>query len=145
MNVLSSRGIEDLRVWQEARKLAARIYQVTEQFPNSENYNLTSQIRRAATSVMSNIAEGHGRYSRRDFVRFLYIARGSLSEVHSLTVLAHDLNYLDLKSRNMVLHMVDVIGSMLNSLLNALQGPYEVKEDSVELDGSFYEEQGTGS
>jgi len=140
---MANRGIEELRVWQEARRLALCVYQVTKLFPVSEQYNLTSQMRRAATSVMSNIAEGQGRFSKRDFVRFLYVARGSLSEVHSLTILAHDLEFVDLKGRNRVLSMVDAIGPMLNGLISALQDTYTVREEEAHLEETFYEEPGT--
>jgi four helix bundle protein len=69
-------GFEQLRVWHEARRLAREVYRMTESFPVKEQYGITSQIRRAAVSVMSNIAEGHGRHSRPELLRFLiYVER----------------------------------------------------------------------
>ena len=138
-----TKGIESLRVWQEARRLAAQIYRVTKSFPEDEKYALTAQMRRAGVSVMSNIAEGQGRYSRKDFVRFLYVARGSLYEVQSLAILANDLGYVGAAEMNALLQHADIVGPMLNALIVAQQDAYEVREEGWQLDPSFYEEQGT--
>ena len=138
-----TKGVEGLRVWQEARKLAGQIYQLTKCFPDEEKYNFTSHLRRAGVSVMSNIAEGQGRYSRKDFVRFLYLARGSLYEVQSLVILANDLGYLDKVNKDALLLGTDTVGPMLNALIAAQQEAYEVREEGWQLDPSFYEEQGT--
>ncbi|HEU4888365.1 MAG TPA: four helix bundle protein [Thermoanaerobaculia bacterium] len=85
----------DLEVWQKSRALASRVYQLTLSFPRSEMFGLTSQMRRASISVISNIAEGHGRKSIDDTIRFLVIARGSLLEIEAQTVVAIDLEYLE--------------------------------------------------
>lgn len=83
-----------LKVWRDSHALACDIYRASGRFPAAETYGLTSQIRRAATSVPANIAEGCGRDSRSDFARFLHIAMGSASEVEYLLLLARDLAYL---------------------------------------------------
>ena len=82
---------KDLKVWQEAMKLAKEVYRLTAGFPREEVYGLTSQMRRAAVSVPSNIAEGAARASSREFTQFLYIALGSLSELETQWLLALEL------------------------------------------------------
>lgn len=82
-----------LRVWQEAMGLATRLYRLTETFPADERFGLISQVRRAAVSVPSNIAEGAARGTRKEFVRFLVIARGSLSELDTQLRVAQNLWY----------------------------------------------------
>jgi len=83
-------SFQDLRVWREAIKLAVSIYGATEKFPKHELYGLTSQIRRAAVSVASNIAEGKGHRSSREFCNFLFHARGSLLELQTQPIIARD-------------------------------------------------------
>ena len=86
---------KDLKVWQESMTLVVAVYKATEDFPKHEIYGLTSQIRRAAVSIPSNIAEGAGRRGNKEFIRFLYIALGSLSEVETQLEIAFRLNYLE--------------------------------------------------
>ena len=88
------KDFKELKVWQKAHALALAIYKVTKDFPREEIYGLTSQIRRAAVSISANIAEGCGRRSDGEFVRFLQIARGSASEVECHLLLARDLKFL---------------------------------------------------
>lgn len=82
-----------LRVWQEAMGLVTRLYRLTETFPTDERFGLISQVRRAAVSVPSNIAEGAARGTRKEFIRFLVIARGSLSELDTQLRVAQNLGY----------------------------------------------------
>jgi four helix bundle protein len=82
---------KDLLVWQQAKTLAVAVYRATEQFPRSESFGLTSQMRRAAVSVASNIAEGQGRGSKPDFAKFLCMARGSLLELQTQLEIAAEL------------------------------------------------------
>ena len=89
-----ARSYRELLVWQKAKALAVQAYQATEQFPRTETYGLTSQIRRAAVSVSSNIAEGQGRLTPGEFQHFLGQARGSLLELDSQLAIAQDLNYI---------------------------------------------------
>ena len=142
----ANRGFEGLVVWQRARELAVTVYQLTNALPASEAYNLTSQLRRAATSIMSNIAEGHGRDTKKDFVRFLYISRGSLMELHSCLVLAKDLDYTNDEQQKGILRQIDHVGRMINRLIASMSESYTVKEDGLAgLDSSFYEELGARS
>ena len=123
-NKMSKSRYRDLVVWQRSRKLASDIYRTTQRFPKSEMFGLTQQIRRAALSVVCNIAEGHGRGSPNDIVRFLVIARGSLFEIEAQAILAADLEYLSVEhSDELVTQALDVI-----RLLNGLIRHYHTKE-----------------
>jgi len=110
------KGHRDLIVWQKAMTLVTEIYQVTRDFPKDEVYGLTAQLRRAAVSVPSNLAEGHGRNSRKEFHHFIGQARGSLTEVETQLEVACNVGYL---SRTMALNLLSKaseIGRMLNGL-----------------------------
>ena len=109
----------DLQVWQKARILVADIYRLTQSFPRDEQYGFTSQLRRAIVSVPSNIAEGGSKRSTKEFLRFLNIAYGSLSEVETQLYLAQDLNYAaDIEP---LLEKTSELGKMLNALMNRLE------------------------
>jgi four helix bundle protein len=92
--VMTRSSFKDLRVWHESMKLASEVYRLTAKFPRHEVYGLSQQMRRAAVSVPSNIAEGKGYRSDREFVNFLLHARGSLLELHTQVLIAEDLQYL---------------------------------------------------
>src|SRR3989454_12820470 len=110
----------ELRVWNAAHELTLAAYQITRGFPKSELYGLTSQIRRSAASVWANIAEGRGRGSRRDFARYLQIARGSASELECHLMLAADLGLRDqAKHVRCAQHVTDV-KPMLTGLIRRL-------------------------
>jgi four helix bundle protein len=111
-----SHRYKDLIVWQKARYLAGATYRATEAFPKSELYGLTSQMRRAAVSVASNIAEGQGRLTLGEFINFLGQSRGSLLELETQMTIANDLDYLsEDKFRELQSHTEEV-----NRLLNGL-------------------------
>ena len=93
MSIIKS--FEELIIWQEARKFANNIYNLTKKYPQEELYSLTSQMRRAAVSVMSNIAEGFDRRTTKEFISFLIIARASTSEVQNDLYISLDLNYIN--------------------------------------------------
>ncbi len=112
-----SSSYRDLRVWQKSMDLAEHVYRVTETFPRAEIYGLTSQLRRAAVSIPSNIAEGQGRTSKGEFRLFLGNARGSLLEVETQLMLANRMAYLDKDSLSSILEESATVGSMLNGLL----------------------------
>jgi four helix bundle protein len=95
---MSSPTFERLRVWHEARRLTTRIYLITRNGPFSSDFGFRDQIRRAAVSVMSNIAEGYERGGRKEFLRFLAIAKASAAEVRSQLYAAEDIGYLDAAS-----------------------------------------------
>ena len=108
-----------MKVWKDAMALTKDIYIATSKFPSAEIYSLTNQIRRSAISVPSNIAEGAGRYSDKEFLRFLYIARGSLTELETQLLLASDLGYL--KSDRGLLGRLEEIRKMISGLIKHLK------------------------
>ncbi len=110
---------QDLKVWQRSMELVAAIYERTSAFPKSELYGLTSQIRRAAVSVPSNIAEGQGRRSPKEFCQFLRHAKGSLMEVETQVMIAIRLSYMNAPSGETLLKMSSEIGKMLNGLIDS--------------------------
>lgn len=109
----------DLKVWQRAIEMVTEIYKVTGHFPRDEIYGLTSQIRRAAVSVPSNIAEGQGRLTRGEFRQFLGHAKGSLAELETQILIANNLGYIDDPSH--MLEQLSEVARMLNGLLNSLR------------------------
>jgi four helix bundle protein len=113
-------SFEDLRVWRDAMRLAIDVYKATARFPREELYGLTSQVRRAAVSVPSNIAEGKGRRSNREFCRFLYNARGSLLELHTQLLIARELQYLDEEAAGDLLGRIATLTRSINALITSL-------------------------
>ena len=109
----------DLQVWQFAILLVKDVYTLTANFPSSEAYGLTNQMRRSSVSVPSNIAEGAARNSTKEFLHFLGIARGSLSELETQTIIAREIGYL---SDSAVLEQkIDDIFGLLGGLINSLK------------------------
>jgi len=88
------KSFQDLKIWQEAHQLTLRIYKISDKFPKDEIYSLTSQVRKSASSVSANIAEGMGRNTTKELMQFCYNARGSIHETISHLILAKDLCYL---------------------------------------------------
>jgi len=107
----------DLVAWRKAMILAKEIYLATQVFPKDEIYGLRSQLRRAAVSVPSNIAEGQARYSRGEFHPFLNTARGSLAEIETQLMLPADLEYLGRKEADILLEKTAELGRILNGLI----------------------------
>ena len=109
----------DLMAWQQAMQLVKRVYEVTRIFPADEKFGLISQMRRAAVSVPSNIAEGAARQTGREFAQFLVIARGSLSELDTQLLLARDLGFTPAQPE--LESLIDRVFGLLGGLLNSLQ------------------------
>ena len=107
----------DLILWQKAVALAGKVYAATRQLPRDERFGLSLQLRRAAISIPSNIAEGSARRTRAEFVQYLHIARGSLSEVETQVLVARDQG---LMSANCLLADIAEVGRMLNALISRL-------------------------
>lgn len=114
------KGFKDLEVWEKSHHFVEDIYQVSGSFPDDEKFGLTSQIKRSAVSIPSNIAEGCGRNTDSDFARFLQIAMGSASECQYQIYLAHDLGYLSSKEYENLNESISEIKRMLSSFLNTL-------------------------
>jgi len=110
-----------LIVWQKSHLLTLEIYSASKKFPNNELFGLTSQLRRAASSVPANIAEGSGRKSTSEFAHFLAIAIGSLSEVEYFLILATDLNYLSKNEFQRINALANETKRMLISLINRVK------------------------
>lgn len=114
-------SFRDLRVWQESVDLTTAIYRVTVQFPKHEIYGLTQQLRRAAVSIASNIAEGKGHRSDKEFLHFLFHARGSLLEVQTQLLIATKLDYLSEQESNRLCDMAEGVGRALSGLIVSLE------------------------
>jgi len=115
------KSFEDLPVWQDARKFTNKIYSLTNKFPKEELYGLTSQIRRATVSIMSNIAEGFDRRSDKELSNFLSIARASSSEVQNDLYIALDLNYISQFEFNQFYQEAKKIAQQINGLMTYLR------------------------
>jgi four helix bundle protein len=111
---------KDLIAWQKAIKMVTEVYRITYTFPKEELYGLSSQLRRSAVSVPSNIAEGQGRLSRGEFRQFLGMAKGSLHELETQLIISRDLGYVD--TTNPVFEQLSEVARILNGLINSLQG-----------------------
>ncbi|MEM9998743.1 MAG: four helix bundle protein [Bacteroidota bacterium] len=111
----------DLLVWQRAMDLVDEVYDLARCFPSDERFDLRSQVRRAAVSVPSNIAEGWGRSSKKDFVRFLYIARGSLYEVETQMRIAQRQGYIEVTALKRLVEHSHELSRMLLGLIRSVQ------------------------
>ena len=115
-----SHRYQDLIAWQKAKAFATEIYRVTEPFPKAEIYGLTSQLRRAAVSVASNIAEGQGRSTRKDYRNFVLLARGSLLELETQVVICGRVGYIAGDECERLKGKTREIGRMINGLVRYL-------------------------
>jgi four helix bundle protein len=115
------KSYRDLIVWQKSMSLVTLIYKLVAQFPDNERYGLTSQIKRSAISIPSNIAEGYGRNYRKDYLRFLQIARGSLFENQTQLEIALNLDFLKEIELQEIKELSLEVEKMLNSLIKKLE------------------------
>ena len=115
------KSYQDLIAWQKAVTLVTEVYAITTQFPGNEIYGLTSQLRRASVSIPSNIAEGHGRATKGEYIQFLGHARGSLCEVQTQIFIAHRLGYVPQERKENVIAMTDELARILNGLIASIQ------------------------
>ncbi len=111
----------DLRVWQDAMTLAEVCYGLTRVFPKEELFGLSSQIRRSATSIPANIAEGHGRENTQTFVQYLRIVQGSLKELETHLLLAERVGVMKKSAMELPMRQTEALGKMLRSLIRSLQ------------------------
>ena len=117
----------DLEVWQKSMDLAVEIYELSKQLPSTENYALADQMRRAVVSIPSNIAEGHGRGTEREFQRFLAIANGSCAELQTQLLLSERIGYLSHEQTKTSLLLTESIMKMLYSLSKSLNSKPKLK------------------
>jgi four helix bundle protein len=110
-----------LEVWKRSMNLVTEIYIITAQFPNEEKFGLVSQMRRAAVSIPSNIAEGAARNNRKEFINFLRVAQGSAAELETQLFIAAELNFIDSAQKESLLKEVDEISKMIIGLQRSLR------------------------
>ncbi|MGZ3689771.1 MAG: four helix bundle protein [Bdellovibrionota bacterium] len=115
------KDFKDLRVWEKAHSLTIGVYRATREFPKEELFGITSQMRRAASSIGANIAEGSGRRSDGDLTRFLHIARGSAAELEYHLLLARDLDLMSRATSELLGKQVDEVQRMRTSLIQQVQ------------------------
>jgi four helix bundle protein len=116
-----TQAFEDLRVWQEAMELAVEVYKISRNFPDSEQFAITNQIRRSSTSVSANIAEGFGRQSQKEKLQFFSIAYGSLLETKSFLYLSERLEYINKEDLNSLLEKITILQKQMNSLTKVIR------------------------
>jgi len=117
----SIKNFYDLEAWKRGHLLALEIYKITEDFPKEEIYGAVNQLRRAASSITANIAEGFARYHFKDKVRFYYNPRGSVAEVQNFLLLAKDLKYIDLKMCKDLGEKANEVGRLINGLIKSIE------------------------
>lgn len=118
-NKISS--FKDLIVWQKSIELVTTIYSLTKNFPNDEKFGLVSQLNRAVVSVPTNIAEGWGRESSKNYLQFLRISRGSLMEVETLMLISKNLNYVNEENFKIISDKIEETGKILQGLIKSMQ------------------------
>ena len=114
------KGFRNLIVWQKSHKLALEVYKATDSFPKNEQFGITSQLRRAVLSIPTNIAEGSGRKSKKEYAHFLNIAMGSTHETEYLLEFSKDLNHIDETEVQLMFEQIEEIKSMLFVLIKKL-------------------------
>lgn len=115
------RNYKDLQVWQKAYQLCLKVYKATRDFPKYELYGITAQMRRAGVSIPSNIAEGYGRKTTKEYVQSLYIAYGSLCELETQVLLSGDLEYSSKDKNDILLSEIGSVERMLKALIKSLE------------------------
>ncbi len=114
------KNFKELKVWQKGIELVAIVYKITSSFPEEEKYGLIAQMRRAAVSIPSNIAEGHLRKTAKDFKQFLSIARGSCAELETQIIIAHKLGFIQDDDFNKLSPKVEELSKMLSSFYSKI-------------------------
>lgn len=117
---MASKTFEDLLVWQKAHSFVLEIYKISEDFPKTEVYGLTSQFQRASVSIAANIAEGFKKKGKNDKLRFYNISQGSIEECRYYLILAKDLKYFDLENYNRVSEMLNSCSYLLNTYCSSI-------------------------
>jgi len=112
-------GFKELKVWQHGKELAISIYKITSVGKFKSDFGLRDQIRRAAVSIPSNLAEGDERGSNKEAVRFFYIAKGSLAELQTQLIIAHEIGYIDSENLKDMDEKCQMLGKMIGSLIKA--------------------------
>ena len=127
--ILAIQNYSDLNVWKKSMDLTVEVYRLVKFLPKEETYALSDQMRRAVVSIPSNIAEGHGRNSTRDFIRFLSIARGSQTELETQLQICERLKYISKEQLEFSLTLCDEVNKMLNVLISKLKNKLTLSPD----------------
>ena len=114
------KNFKDLKVWRLGKDITLDIYKISKKFPGEELFGLTSQMRRAAVSIPSNIAEGFNRFYKKEYQRYLYYALGSCAELETQTEIASELQYMDSEDKSRLLENINHEARMLKNLINNL-------------------------
>jgi four helix bundle protein len=117
----SIRNFYNLDAWKKAHSFVLEIYKITKKFPKEELYGITSQIRRASSSITANIAEGFSRYHYNDKIRFYHNARGSVSETQNFLFIARDLVYLSVEEFKYLFDLSEAISKLINGLIRSIE------------------------
>ncbi len=125
------KGVESLRVWQEAIVFVEFIYTITKPFPKEERYGITQQLQRAAVSIPTNIAEAYGRYTYADKAHFLVIARGSSGECKTLLIVSQRIGLLSKEIAKQGIEQAESIGKMLSKLISTLRSAPTTSEEPI--------------
>ena len=128
------KSYKDLKVWEAGMEMAVAVYRATDSFPKPEVFGLVSQIRRAASSIPANIAEGFSRQHKTEFKQFLHIAKGSLSELRTHLCLSERLGFLDSNTAVLLEEQADSIARMLHGLISTLRRYQRAKPDQQSPD-----------
>jgi len=115
------KSFTDLDAWREAHKLVLIIYKITKHFPKEETYGLTSQLKRSAISIVSNIAEGFSRQSFKEKIQFYFMANSSLTEIQSQLLIVRDLYYLNIECFNIIYNQTVIVQKLINGLIRKLK------------------------
>jgi four helix bundle protein len=111
----------DLDAWKKSRELAKSVYLATTSFPREEEFGLKLQVRRAAISVISNIAEGYGRQYKKEAIQFMFIAKGSLNEIEAQLIVSEDLNFLKVETTQTLFEQIETARKLLSGYINYLE------------------------
>jgi four helix bundle protein len=120
-NMKNMKTHKDLVAWQKSIELVTEIYTITKDFPKEEVYGITSQIRRSAVSIPSNIAEGAGRRSQKELIQFLYIALGSLSELETQIIISYNLSFITQEQKVNLDEQISTLIRIITALIKSLQ------------------------
>ncbi len=115
------KNFKELRIWQKGIEIVKDVYSMTKDFPKEELYGLTSQMRRSAISIPSNIAEGFKRFHDKEYKQFLHITLGSAAELETQIIISKELNFIDQEKLDNILEKLDHLAKMISSLLNKIQ------------------------
>ena len=115
------KSYKELDAWKRSRELVKCVYELTKKYPKDEDFGLKLQMRRAAISVISNIAEGHGRQYKKETIQFMYMSRGSLNELEAQIEVSSDLGYITKEEVNTVLDILENCRKLLSGFINYLQ------------------------